>query len=86
MTLVVVHDLAYARAFPSTEPSPTPLGRHLARVALIVVALGILPFVLQTGPLWRVLGTLVAVAMVLRSAQLVWRAAFSTDPRHLASY
>jgi hypothetical protein len=55
-------------------------------VALIVVALGILPFVLQTGPLWRVLGTLVAVAMMLRSAQLVWRAAFSTDPRHLASY
>jgi hypothetical protein len=60
-----------------------PLQPHLTRAALLVVVLGILPFVLDAPVVWRVLGPLVAVAVLSRSLQLVWREVFSTDPRHL---
>ncbi|WP_344687267.1 hypothetical protein [Blastococcus jejuensis] len=68
-------------ASPPAEPDS--LHRHLLRTALIVGVLGVLPFVLDASATWQVLGTLVSLAMVTRSVQLVWRTAFSTDPRHL---
>ena len=77
-----MHDLAYSSLPPSTEPRP-PLRQHLLRTALIVTVLGALPFAWGAAPAWQVLGTLVSVMMVTRSLQLVWRATFSTDPRHL---
>jgi hypothetical protein len=83
MTLGVVHDLATTREIPSAEPTAQPLRRHLARAAVIAVVLGVLPFALHAGPAWQVLGTLVSVVVVARALQLVWRAVFSTDPRHL---
>jgi hypothetical protein len=55
-------------------------------VALIVLALGVLPFLLDGGPIWQLLGPLVAGVMLARSAQLVRRAVFSTDPTHVARH
>jgi uncharacterized membrane protein YdbT with pleckstrin-like domain len=77
-----VHDLACSNDTPPTDPRPA-LRQHLLRTAVIVAALGVLPFAWGAAPAWQVLGALVSVAMVIRSLQLVWRAAFSTDPRHL---
>jgi hypothetical protein len=74
-----VHDIVAPRG-TSTR---VPLQPHLTRAALLVVVLGILPFVLDAPVVWRVLGPLVAVAVLSRSLQLVWREVFSTDPRHL---
>jgi hypothetical protein len=68
---------------PRALTSPASLHRHLARSALLVAVLGLLPFLLDAHAAWRVLGTLVSVALVGRGLQLVWRRAFSTDPRHL---
>ena len=83
MTLSAVHDLALFRETPPAQPAPTPLRQHLARAAVIVVVLGVLPFAWGAQPAWQLLGVLVSVAMVARSVQLVWRAVFSTDPRHV---
>jgi hypothetical protein len=55
----------------------------LTRAAVIVVVLGVLPFVLDAPGAWQVIGTLVSVAVGGRALQLVWRAVFSTDPRYL---
>jgi hypothetical protein len=79
-----VHDLAFPRETPPAEPAPAPLRHHLARAALIVVVLGVLPFAWDAHPAWQLLGTLVSVAVVTRSVQLVRRAVGSTDPRHIA--
>ena len=69
---------------PRRTPTRVPLRPYLIRAALVVAVLGILPFVLDAHVVWQVLGPLVAVAIVSRSLQLVWREVFSTDPRHLA--
>jgi hypothetical protein len=71
---------------PPASPAarPASLRQHVARTAVIVVVLGVLPFVLDAGAIWQVIGTLVSLALVARSLQLIWRALFSTDPRHLA--
>ena len=50
----------------------------LARAALIVAVVGVLPFVLDAHVAWQVLGPLVAAAILCRSLQLVWREVFST--------
>ena len=69
---------------PSLEIHPAePLRHHLTRAAVIVVVLGVLPFAWGAGPAWQAIGTLVAVAIGFHALQLVWRAVFSTDPRHL---
>jgi hypothetical protein len=65
-------------------PARTPLGEYLARTALIVAVLGVLPFALGADPAWQLLGTLVSLAMIVRSGQLAWRSIFSTDPQYLA--
>ena len=75
----VVHQPAHSLQISSTEP----LRQHLTRAAVIVVVLGVLPFAWDAGPAWQVTGTLVSVAVVVRTLQLVWRAVFSTNPRHL---
>jgi hypothetical protein len=69
---------------PRETPTRVPLRPHLARAALLVAVLGILPFVLDAHVVWQVLGPLVAVAILSRSLQLVWREVFSTDPRHVS--
>jgi hypothetical protein len=69
---------------PHQTPTQVPLWPYLLRAALVVAVLGILPFVLDAHVVWQVLGPLVAVAIVSRSLQLIWRDVFSTDPRHLA--
>jgi hypothetical protein len=63
---------------------PVRLRQHLVRTAVVVVVLGILPFLLEAPGAWQVMGTLTSVALVARSLTLTWRAVFSTDPRHLA--
>ncbi len=72
---------------PSTASSAeqsAPLRHHLSHTAVIVVVLGVLPFVLDAPAAWQVVGTLVSVVLVVRNVQLLWRAVFSTAPRHLA--
>ena len=81
MTLGAVNGTTLSHATPSAEPDS--LSEHLLRTALIVGVLGVLPFVLDAWATWQVLGAIVSLAMVTRSLQLVWRTAFSTDPRHL---
>ena len=83
MTLSAVHDLATPPEIPPAEPAPAPLRQHLARAAVIVLVLGVLPFAWDAHPVWQLLGALVSVAVAARALQLVWRAVFSTDPRHL---
>jgi hypothetical protein len=86
MTLSAVPDLISRDILPAQSPAtPLPLPRQLARTVLLVVVLGVLPFALDAAPLWRIIGTTVAVVLVVRSLQLVWRAVFSTDPRHLTA-
>jgi hypothetical protein len=75
---VAVHDISSHRACP-----PAPLRQQLLRTAVIVLVLGVLPFAWDADPAWQLLGALVSIAMIVRSVQLVWRAVFSTDPRHL---
>ena len=81
MTLGAVIGMTLSRTTPSAEPGA--LRPHLLRAALIVAVLGVLPFALDAHTGWQVLGPLVSVAVLARSMQLVWQAAFSTDPRHL---
>jgi hypothetical protein len=82
MTLSAVHDLATPRAVPPASP----LRQHVARAAVIVLVLGVLPFVWDAHQAWQLLGTLISVAVVVRTLQLVWRAVFSTSPRHLGRH
>ena len=74
--------LTPARRARSAEQS-VPLRQFLARAAVIVAVLGVLPFVLDAHEAWQIMGTLVSVALVARSMQLIWRAFFSTDSRYL---
>jgi hypothetical protein len=85
MTLGAVRDLASSCEIPPAASTPDAWRQHVARAAVVAVALGVLPFALDAAPVWRILGTIVAVLMVIRSLQLVWRAVFSTAPQHLAS-
>ncbi len=55
----------------------------LRNTALVLVVLGVLPFAVDAPVLWRLAGPVVAGLLVARAAVLVWRRAFSTDPRHL---
>ena len=64
--------------------APSSLRVQVIRAAIVAAVLGVLPHLWDAAPVWRVLGTLVAVLLAARAAQLVWRAAFSTAPRHLA--
>lgn len=84
MTLDVMHDLASPVETAPAGPAPSPLWPQLVRAATIVAVLGVLPFVLDIAVVWQVLGTLVSLAMVAHCVPLVWRAVFSTNPRHLA--
>jgi len=55
----------------------------LANTAVVAVVLGVLPFLWEAHLAWRLLGPLVATVLAVRAGVVVWRAAFSTDPRHL---
>ena len=77
-------DLAPSRERPPAGSPPRSLRHHLARLALIVVALGVLPFVWGASPVWQLVGVLTSLAVGGRCLQLIWRTAFSTDPRHLS--
>ncbi len=59
-------------------PSPHPSRHHLVNTSIVVVVLGILPFAWDAATPWKVLGLLVSLALVSRSAVLVWGEAFST--------
>jgi hypothetical protein len=83
MTLSAVQNLAASREIPRAEPAPASLRQHVTRAAVIVVVLGVLPFAWDAHPAWQLLGAPVSVAVVARTLQLLWRAVFSTDPRHL---
>ena len=66
---------------------PAGTGSHwafLANTAVVVVLLGVLPFLLDAHLVWRLLGPVVAAALLIRAGVLVWRAAVSTSPRHLS--
>jgi hypothetical protein len=61
---------------------PLQLPRHhLIDTAIVVIVLGVLPFAWDAATAWKVLGLLVSLALVCRSAVLVWREAFSTRPQ-----
>jgi hypothetical protein len=85
LRLEAVHNLDTCRPTVTAELS-TPLGHLLLRIALIVVVLGVLPFLLDADPLWQLFGVLVSVVMSVRGAQLIWRGAFSTHPRHMSRH
>jgi hypothetical protein len=86
MTLSAVQNLAASRETLPAEAAPAPLRQHLGRAAVIVLVLGVLPFVWDVHPAWQLLGAPVSLAVVARTLQLVWRAVFSTDPRHLTRH
>jgi hypothetical protein len=77
-----VHDLTSTRE-PQPPTQPALLRGRLLRAAVIVIALGVLPHVWDAAPATKLFGTLASVAVVARSLQLVWRAGFSTHPRHV---
>lgn len=56
---------------------------YLRDTAVVVVVLGVLPFLWDAALVWRLLGPLVAVVLLGRAAVRAWRSAFSTHPRHL---
>ena len=55
----------------------------LANTAVVAVVLGVLPLLWDAHLVWRLLGPVVAAVLLVRAGVVVWRAAFSTDPRHL---
>ncbi len=79
-----MNDFVPYRSDPSAAPNP--LRQQLLRTALIVLVLGVLPLAWDAEPAWQVLGVSVSLVMIARSAQLFWRAVFSTDPRDLAAH
>jgi hypothetical protein len=72
-------------ATPRRSGSPKQLAHLLLTTALIVVALGVLPIAWDVSVVWQVMGSLVAVSLVVHTAQVVWREVFSTRPRHLGT-
>ena len=56
----------------------SPLARTLTIAALLVVVLGVLPFVWHADGPWRVFGPLAAGAYAVHAVRVVWRSAFST--------
>ncbi len=78
----------YDRTAPAATAASTPanrLARPLLNAAVIVLVLGVLPVAWDAAPVWQVLGPLVAAAVTLHTARLVWQEVFSTDPRHLGT-
>lgn len=78
----------YDRTAPAATAGSTPvnrLARPLLDAAVIVLALGVLPVAWDAAPVWQVLGPLVAAAVALHTARLVWQEVFSTAPRHLGA-
>jgi hypothetical protein len=66
------------------KPAGTASRRgFVANTAVVAVVLGVLPFLWEAHLVWRLLGPAVAGALLTRAAVLTWRAAVSTDPRHL---
>jgi hypothetical protein len=55
----------------------------LVNSAVVAAVLGVLPFLWDVHLVRRLLGPVVAAMLVTRAGVLVWRAAVSTDPRHL---
>ncbi|MGY1620927.1 hypothetical protein ACI789_01875 [Geodermatophilus sp. SYSU D00965] len=60
-----------------------PFAHTLRTTAVVAVVLGVLPFVLDASVVWKVLGPVVAAALLVHTAQQVWQQVFSTSPRHL---
>jgi hypothetical protein len=60
-----------------------PLARSLRNTAVVAVVLGLLPFALDTSVVWKVLGPVVAAALLVHTAQQVWQQVFSTSRHHL---
>ena len=68
------------------RPTGTAFRRSfLANTAVVAVVLGVLPFLLDAHPVWRLLGPAVAVVLLVRAGVVVRRAAVSTHPRHLTT-
>jgi hypothetical protein len=59
------------------------LARSLRNTAVVAVVLGLLPFALDASVVWKVIGPVVAAALLVRTGQQVWQQVFSTSPRHL---
>jgi hypothetical protein len=55
----------------------------LVNTAVVAVVLGVLPFLWEAHLVWRLLGPLAGGGLLARAGVVVWRAAFSTHPRHL---
>jgi hypothetical protein len=59
------------------------LARSLRNTAVVAVVLGLLPFALDASVVWKVIGPVVAAALLVHTGQQVWQQVFSTSPRHL---
>ncbi|MCU1607419.1 MAG: hypothetical protein JWP46_3884 [Modestobacter sp.] len=71
---------------PATTPrTPGRTARQLLTALAIIVVVGVLPVLWHASPVWQVTGVLVAAAYLLRTARILWRKLFSTDPRVLDS-
>ena len=56
----------------------------LANTVVIAVVLGVLPFLWEAHLAWRLLGPAVSAVLLVRAGVVAWRAAVSTNPRHLS--
>ncbi|MDK3257902.1 hypothetical protein [Blastococcus capsensis] len=72
-----------ARTAPHGSVARNSLGDRVLVTAVIAVTLGVLPVAWDAPVVWQVLGPLVALVYVVRTALVVWQEIFSTDPRHL---
>lgn len=54
------------------------LAQTLTTAALVVVVLGVLPFLWDAPAVWRVLGPVVAAAFAGHALRVLWQEAFST--------
>ncbi|MGY1770938.1 hypothetical protein [Blastococcus sp. SYSU D00813] len=59
----------------------TRVAQTLATTALLVLVLGVLPFLWDAPGVWRVLGPAAAALFAVHAVRVVWHEAFST--RHL---
>lgn len=57
----------------------------VSSTASIVLVLGVLPVAWHASLVWQIIGCLVSLALVLHTAQVVWREVFSTHPRNIGS-
>lgn len=70
---------------PAASQSGIAITHLIAKTALVVVTLGVLPLAWDASVVWQVLGPLVALAVAAHTVRVVWQAAFSTAPRHLGT-